>query len=295
MSANDIFRALQFAKGMKNTKVGVVEIDSSKSFLQGKIICDISQFHSVEFLDDGMRFWRYFDVGEGVFHPYTNVLFKSAVEISIPYVWCSKDGSVVPERPLSTKRRVNRSLRSILFCSEPLCSDTFDTTEQLENHMLENNHSFSKTNTAMDNVKSTFITKMKSSAVNNLPMSSTCRISSMQSNCPLFDIFNREGWALHTRSNFLFNDKQKALLWNYFINGEKTGKKETPEEVHMVLRKVLQPHDYVTPQQIKSLFSRWTREKASSPPKPTNVSDNDTSEDVIEGMEIILSLLMKTF
>ena len=75
-----------------------------------------------------------------VFHPYTNVLFKSGVEISIPYVWCSKDGSVVPERPLSTKRRENRSLCSILFCSEPLCSDTFDTTEQLENHMLENKH-----------------------------------------------------------------------------------------------------------------------------------------------------------
>ena len=143
----------------------------------------------------------------------------------------------------------------------------------------------------MDNVKSTFITKMKSSA-NNLPMSSTCRISSMQSNCPLFDIFNREGWGLHTRPNFRFNDKQKALLWNYFVNGKKTGKKKTPEEVHMLLRKVLQPHDYVTPQQIKSLFSSWTKEKASSPPKPTNVSDNDTSEYVMEGMEIILSLLI---
>ena len=295
MSANDIFRALQFAKGMKNTKVGVVEIDSSKSLLQGKTTRDISQFHSVEFLDDGMRFWRYFDVGEGVFHSYTDLLFKSGVEISIPYVWCSKDGSVVPERALSTKRRKNRSLCSILFCSEPLCSDTFDTTEQLESHMLENKHSFSKINTAMDNVKSTFITKMKSSAANNLPMSSTCTISSLQSNCPLFDIFNREGWVLHTRSNFRFNDKQKALLWNYFINGEKTGKKKTPEEVYKLLRKVLQPHGYVTPQQIKSLFSGWTREKASSPPKLTNASDNDTSEDVMEGMEIIVSLLMETF
>ena len=295
MSANDIFRALQFAKGMKNTKVGVVEIDSSKSLLQGKTIYNISQFHSVEVLDDRMRFWRYFDVGEGVFHPYTNVLFKFGVEISIPYVWCSKDGSVAPERPLSTKRRKNRSLCSILFCSEPLYSDTFDTTEQLENRVFENKHSFSKIKTAMDKVKSTFITKMKSSAVNNLPMSSTRRISSMQSNCPLFDIFNREGWALHTRSNFHFNGKQKALLWNYFINGEKTGKKKTPEEVHMLLRKALQPHDYVTPQHIKSLFSCWTTEKASSPPKPTNVSDNDTSEDVMEGMEIILFLLMETF
>ena len=67
ISANDIFKALQFAKGVKNTKVGVVEIDSSKSMLKGKTIPNISQFHSVEFFDDGMRFWWYFDVGEGMF------------------------------------------------------------------------------------------------------------------------------------------------------------------------------------------------------------------------------------
>ena len=35
ISANNIFKALQFTEGMKNTKVGVVEIDSSKSILKG--------------------------------------------------------------------------------------------------------------------------------------------------------------------------------------------------------------------------------------------------------------------
>ena len=74
ISANDIIKALQFAKGMKNTKIGLVEIDSSKSILKGKTIPDISQFHSVEFFEDGMRFWQYFDVGEGMFYPYTNVV-----------------------------------------------------------------------------------------------------------------------------------------------------------------------------------------------------------------------------
>ena len=54
--ANDIFKALQFAKGMKNNKTGVVEIDSSKSILKGKTVPDFSQFHSVEYFDNGMRF-----------------------------------------------------------------------------------------------------------------------------------------------------------------------------------------------------------------------------------------------
>ena len=139
----------------------------------------------------------------------------------------------------------------------------------------------------MNKVKRTFITKMKLSAVNNLPLSTNCRISTIQSHCPLFDIFDKEGWALHTRSKFRFNDKQKTLLWQYSIDGEKSGKKKTPEEVHMLLRKDLQPEDYVTPQQIKSLFSRWTREKSSAPRKLSSVSD-DTYEDVMEGIKIIL-------
>ena len=200
-----------------------------------------------------MRFWRYFDVGEGMFYPYANVLFKSGVEISLHYAWTSKERPVLPEAPASTKRWGHRGLCPIL-CSEPLCSDIFDTTEELEKYILENNHSFSIINTSLDKVKSKFITKMKLSAVNNLPLSTNCRISSIQSYYPLLDIFNEEGWALHTRSKFRFNDKQKTLLWQYFIDGEKSGKKKKPEEVQMLLRKDLQPQDYVTPEQIKSLF-----------------------------------------
>ena len=154
---------------------------------------------------------------------------------------------MVPEATASTKRREDHSLCAIL-CSEPLCSDIFDATEDPEKHILENNHSFSIVNTSMDNVKSKFITKIKLSAVDNLLLSTNCRISPIQSYSPLFDIFNKEGWALHTRSKSHFNDKQKALLWQYFIDGEKSGKKKTQEEVHMLLRKDLQPQDYVTPQ-----------------------------------------------
>ena len=140
------------------------------------------------------------------------MLFKSGVEISLHYVWTSKDRPVVPEVGASTKRREDHSLCPIL-CSEPLCSDIFYTTEELEKHILENNHSFGIINISMDKVKSKFITKMKLSAVNNLPLSTNCRISSIQSYCPLFDIFNKVGWGLHTRSKFHFNDKQNALLW----------------------------------------------------------------------------------
>ena len=58
----------------------------------------------------------------------------------------------------------------------------------------------------------------------------------------------------------------------------------------MLLRKDLHPLDYVTSQQIKSLFSHWTREKSSAPPKLSSVSD-DTYNDVMECMKMILCLI----
>lgn len=74
-------------------------------------------------------------------------------------------------------------------------------------------------------------------------------------------MFNSEGWALPTRSNFRYSTKQKRILYKYFIDGEESGRKMSPEEVHLLMRNDLTPSEYVTSQQIRSLFSRWSRQK----------------------------------
>ena len=77
----------------------------------------------------------------------------------------------------------------------------------------------------------------------------------------LYDnFFGQKGWALPKRNEFRYSNKQKVLLYDYFIEGEKSGRKKSPEEVHLLLRKDLSPQDYVTPQQIRSLFSRWSKQ-----------------------------------
>ena len=70
---------------------------------------------------------------------------------------------------------------------------------------------------------------------------------------------NELDWALPIRSKFRFNYIQKKLLYGHFIEGEKTGKKMSPEQVEKLLRKALNPDQYVTVQQIKSLYSRWAK------------------------------------
>ena len=63
-----------------------------------------------------------------------------------------------------------------------------------------------------------------------------------------------QGWALPIRSNFRFNARQKAFLFKLFENREKTGKKESPEDIHMAMRKSFPTNEYCTVTQIRSLF-----------------------------------------
>ena len=44
------------------------------------------------------------------------------------------------------------------------------------------------------------------------------------------------------------------------MDGENTGKKKSPEEVHMILRRDLNANELVSAQQIRSLFSKWSKQ-----------------------------------
>ena len=70
------------------------------------------------------------------------------------------------------------------------------------------------------------------------------------------NLFKDEGWALPVRSTFRYTNQQKSLLRRYFMEGEISGKKMSPEQVHMKMRKDLTPDQYVTSNQIRYLFSR---------------------------------------
>ena len=44
------------------------------------------------------------------------------------------------------------------------------------------------------------------------------------------------------------------MLYKYFMDGENSGKKMSPEEVHILLPQDLTPDKYLTSQQIQSLY-----------------------------------------
>ena len=63
----DLHKALQYGNGVQNAKCGIIEIDSKKSRIQNAVrIANISSYHSVQFKENEMIFWRYFNIGKGI-------------------------------------------------------------------------------------------------------------------------------------------------------------------------------------------------------------------------------------
>ena len=60
ISANHVFNALHYGKGIRNTQACVLEIDLEQSNLEGVEIKNVSAFHSVQFFTNYMKLQRYF-------------------------------------------------------------------------------------------------------------------------------------------------------------------------------------------------------------------------------------------
>ena len=103
--------------------------------LKNKTIPDISQYHSVQFHENGMRFWQYFNVSLGVIIRYSDASFSPGFKRVREFKWVSNNKITTIETSLSSKKREDWSLCTLMFCSKPSCSSTFDTVEQFEKHV----------------------------------------------------------------------------------------------------------------------------------------------------------------
>ncbi|XP_065678285.1 uncharacterized protein LOC136093230 [Hydra vulgaris] len=109
-------------------------------------------------------------------------------------------------------------------------------------------------------------------------ISSSSNSASVKDKPNCMNIFLLQGWALPVRSSFRFSNQQKELLYKYFIRGEESGNKMSPEQVHMQLRRELPPDQYVTSQQIRSLFSRFSNLKRKGKLVEPTTENNENSQ-----------------
>ena len=281
--AEHIHQALHYGSGMKKTKSGVAKLEDFN--ITGPKIPNISNYHSIVFNEDHMVMWRYYNVGVGVTHKYANLSIKPRAEMLVPF---SNTDSAPISKEKKIKPRDDRQLCKLLFCAEEGCTETFLNKADFELHMLKGQHSIAKLSSSFDKVRKMFVDKMRASSetrsYTNILTEDLILIENPTTDHSFYStVFAQKGWALPERSRFRYSNKQKTILYKYFMDGQNYGKKMSPEEAHQSMRKVVQPEEYVTAQQIRSLFSRWSRQqkegKLVAPSEDDDHLENDDSLD----------------
>ena len=199
-----------------------------------------------------MKVWRYFNIGVGLHIPFTSASFSpSGFDVKHPF---SKTEQI-KRKQISGKARPDRTMTNLFFCETVGCSQVFETKNSYEAHCLGNNH---------DAIREKFF--MKISSANAMIGADIGDVSSLNiimnmacARYPVMDTFTKQGWGLPTRSSFRYSAKQKKVLYELFMQGERNNKKLTPEQVQQEICKKLAVDEFVTAKQVKSLYSRWSK------------------------------------
>ena len=299
LTAEDLCTALHYGKGIKNTQACVLEIDLQKSTLGGTEIKHVSAYHSVQFFPHHMKMYRYYNIGLGVIVNYSSdTKFVPAYQTITPFSYTQHEDAQI-SKPSSQqkqkKRRIDHQLCRLVFCENPLCSDVFESLQAYEEHMLSEKHTIENQTSSMDKVRATYVAQMKvSSQLHSVLASTECNLADVMLSesliaCPMMKRISGQGWGLPHRVSFRYTYEQKIILYNIFMEGEKTNKKKSAEETELIIRKKLKPHQYVTSTQIRSLFSTFAKKLKDgtlSPPTPKSVDQSKDDETPLETDEL---------
>ena len=211
--------------GVSNAKVGVVEIDSSLSVLEGQEIQGINSYHSAQFYEDHMKLDRYFEIGSGKVVQYNQANFAPSYTIKSNFSNASNNSKKIKKR---------KTKKMLLFCTNPSCTSVFENVEELEQHVLNEAHKSIEERSSTDNFKSSFAMKMKASVSSHLVISGTevqiseKIISTAVDEAPIFSEVLKQGWAIPKINTFRYSFSQKKFLYDLFMEGQKNGKKKKP-------------------------------------------------------------------
>ena len=163
LTATDIYDALHYGRGIRNTKVSVIESNFEESKIVGTEIKNISSYQSIVFHPDSMKMYRYFDVGIGVSVPYSSDhKFTPCYEIVREFHHTQKDQAVRIQPPQKKKKRADHTSCSMIFCENTMCTDVFETQEEYEFHLLSERHTIHEKRSSMDCVKAKRMSKTSS-------------------------------------------------------------------------------------------------------------------------------------
>ena len=176
---------------MKNVAVSVIKVVNQE--LKGEKIPGIQSYHSVEFQEKEMIFWRYFNIGVGQPHRYNKLSVPSSSEIILPF----HDTDKLPYSSCEPKmaKRPERQLCTLYYCRESGCSSSFEKEEDFEAHMMFGEHTVVEASTSRDAFRGMFVEKMKAMSEVRSSTSSATKLIPASPN-KYMQMLQTEGWAM---------------------------------------------------------------------------------------------------
>lgn len=260
--------------GPKRTKVCVLKINQVQlenvSQMPG-----ISNIHSVSFEAETMKYWKYFNIGEGKEKKYVPSKLIADFTIQSPFEDFMTQGTIVP-------RKNKTNYKFPYYCETYSCDKSFDTLEELEAHILEGNHSLIPDTSSCDFIKSAYRQRASTDFKKfHVAPISTESVTLKANDTSSAQTFFRMGWALPQRKNGRLNEEARRFCVNKFLEGQRTGKKYSPEQIVELMKEsrdgcfgkaMFSSSQLLTVKQVKSLLSRLASLQQNSNTSITNSS-----------------------
>ena len=190
---------------------------------------------------------HHYAIGAGVFCPFSSKwLFISNIKQKQPFIECLQILKPISKKVNNkeVKPRKDSQLCTEIFCTERLYRWIWNVSAT-KWYSSYSKTSYDHVGTSYNHIKKYFANRLlESSSLHSINTSTpTRKVSSNLDSCS-DSPFSNQDWALPIRITFCFNQIQKNFLFNLFADRERTGKKHSPEEVHVTMRQKLSTDQY---------------------------------------------------
>ena len=279
-SAQDMWKALDTHGGVRGCYPSVVILN------EAAMTCNvrwngITMYSNFVFHENKIEAWKAYKIGKSQVFSMSSLVKRGEAQ--------GRTNATV--RPYSTPRLTTGVIckhksdsETEIPCTDISCVKVFRTHEELTNHLSYGKHDFQPVkDTKMDLAARKWARKF-------IEVTATSGIISLQR--PLVakgysgELLQRQvtaGWALRqSKPVRRFPEAVKNFLFDEFMRGVDTGKKESPANVANKMRTYFGKEDWLTSRQIANFFSRLAARQKSGRPliRSENIDIHENDEEI---------------
>ena len=259
IATENIKEALESHGGLKGCRVAVVQVDITKSVGVENKIPGISLLNNFLFEERGLRAWKAYKVGPGCFIPYDKAIVErqgdTGLKVIQPFGARTKERGTIAEN--------TRPLTEIFPCTETGCVLSFETLEEVEQHMDSGKHVRElESEYLYDSIRKKWAERLTGVNVAGVHETGTYSAEELDFSYPSLSKKDQQPmeWALKTvKKPSRMEARVKAYLVQKFDTGCRTGQKADPVQVAREMKIVkddgghllFTPQEWRTAQRIK--------------------------------------------